>query len=253
MVISEAELRSRLGNGKERVVRIRRNDVVTPAARDFLRAHHFAVEVVDDDMPYREMGRTAIPPKGERRFVDMDGNGYAVKPEHMTHLRDNVLVPKSHPRIAFRGKLDSLQAKMLEAQIAALDEGRAGVVQDVQEVLEFTRDLLAAEVTECPMDGELLLGMREEELCAVSHNPDRHYGVGHLVPDHRMGRTAVVLNSVRTLAREAELAAMPAFFRPAGELERPDLIQALNRLSSAVYIIICRLLGGYYGSVGHGD
>lgn len=253
MVISERELRSLLGEGKERVVRIRRGDIVTPAARDFLRAHRFVVEHVDADGPFREMGRTVIPPSGERRFVDVDGNGYAAKPEHMTHLRGNVLVAKDHPRITFRGKLDTLQARMLEAQIAALDEGRTGVVADVQEVLDFTRDLLAAEVTEQPFGRETLLGMREDELRSVSHNPDRHFGVGHLVPDYRMGRTVVALNTVRALVREAELAAMPAFAGPAGEPVRPDLIKALNRLSSAVYIIVCRLLGGYYGSGKHGD
>ncbi|MCL2194921.1 MAG: hypothetical protein FWB76_03115, partial [Oscillospiraceae bacterium] len=36
------------------------------------------------------------------------------KPEHMTHLNKTQLVPKTHQRIALRGKLDSLQALLLQ-------------------------------------------------------------------------------------------------------------------------------------------
>ncbi|MCD8499300.1 MAG: ATP-binding protein, partial [Clostridiales bacterium] len=51
------------------------------------------------------------------RFVDFEtGSFYLEKPEHMTHLHGNVLVPKNHPRIVFRGKLDSLQAQIVLAQ-----------------------------------------------------------------------------------------------------------------------------------------
>ena len=41
------------------------------------------------------------------------------KPEEMTHLRGNRLVPKTHPRIRFRGQLDSLMAQVLELQCRA--------------------------------------------------------------------------------------------------------------------------------------
>ena len=252
MVICEAELRSRLGGGGERVVRLRDGDILTPAARDFVKTHGFRVESAIAN-PYREMPRTPIPAGGERRFTDPDGNGYAEKPEHMTHLHGNVLVPKDHPRIALRGKLDSFQAMVLAAQMAAGDEGRTGVIADLQDILAYARKVLASEVTEIPFGDEALLAMREDELRAVSHNPLKYYGSGHLMPDYRMGRTVVALNILRTLARETELAAMRAFAGDTGEPKRPDLIRALNRLSSAVYILICRVQGGYYGSGNDGD
>ena len=35
------------------------------------------------------------------------------KPEHMTHLRGEELVFKDHPRIAFRGAIDSLESEII--------------------------------------------------------------------------------------------------------------------------------------------
>ena len=53
-------------------------------------------------------------------------------------------------------------------------------------------------------------------------------------------------------AREAELACYQAFpVRTPAEAgdpgERADLKQALNRLSSAFYVMQCRFVGGHYG------
>ena len=37
---------------------------------------------------------------------------YLEKPEYMTQIEGDMLVVKNHPRIAFRGKLDSLNASV---------------------------------------------------------------------------------------------------------------------------------------------
>ena len=67
------------------------------------------------------------PPEGTgaspASFVGPDGEHYSSKPEHMTHLYGNCLVPKNHPRIILRGKLDSLEAAILWAQATAQREG----------------------------------------------------------------------------------------------------------------------------------
>ena len=54
------------------------------------------------------------------------------------------------------------------------------------------------------------------------------------------------LNLVRTQVRETELAAVEAFFDPTKGPEREDILTALNRLSSAVYVMMCRLKAGKY-------
>ena len=58
-----------------------------------------------------------------------------------------------------------------------------------------------------------------------------------------MGEVGARLNCLRTQARECELYAMKAFSRN-GNTERPDIIQALNRLSSGFYILVLKLTAG---------
>ena len=50
------------------------------------------------------------------------------KPEDMTHLNGDTLVPKTHPRIAFRGAMDSLEAELL-LWAAELPRHRACLVE----------------------------------------------------------------------------------------------------------------------------
>ena len=65
----------------------------------------------------------------------------------------------------------------------------------------------------------------------------------HPIPGWEMGELALRINTLRTRVREAELAAVAAFEAP-GEAPRPDIIRELNRLSSAVYLIFCRVVSG---------
>ena len=60
------------------------------------------------------------------------------------------------------------------------------------------------------------------------------------MPQHTDGEEILLLNRLRCLARQAELAAVKAFTDENGKTDRADLLQALNRLSSAVYILMIR-------------
>jgi ethanolamine utilization cobalamin adenosyltransferase len=53
---------------------------------------------------------------------------------------------------------------------------------------------------------------------------------------------ALQLNFLRTQIRETELAAVNAF----KQTEDYGIVQALNRLSSAAYLMFCRVLAGSY-------
>lgn len=85
------------------------------------------------------------------------------------------------------------------------------------------------------------MGMDQGELRRVSHDIRGEFGIDHPIPGWEMGELALRLNTIRTQVREVELAAAAAFEAP-GEAPRPDLIKELNRLSSGVYIIFCRLV-----------
>lgn len=172
------------------------------------------------------------------------------KPEHMTHLHGTALVPKSHPRIRLRGKLDSFQGKLLEAQLCASESGEQELNEQLSQVLDYCRRILIAEVTEQPLGCPGLLGMDEQELRYVSQHPKEQFGVDHMAPTADMGELCVMLNSLRAESREVELAGVDAFCyetqtKEGGReytVEREDLLQALNRLSSGLYILYCRQL-----------
>ena len=157
------------------------------------------------------------------------------KPEHMTHLNAQVLVPKTHPRIAFRGKLDSLEAELL---LCAQDF--PGLQKELGEVLELARRIIRCDVLEEPLPDGKLCGLNEEELRKRSHFPQDYYGQPHFMPDVRDSREVLRLNRLRCAVREAELAASAAFITPEGSAQRPDILRAMNRMSSMVYLLMIR-------------
>lgn len=221
--------------------RVSGDTFVMPGAKEYLKERGIKLIIGGTDS-YKIMPQSAIPFDGDSKFVDYaTGKGYAYKPEDMTHLRGNLLVPKTHPRIAFRGQLDSLEAKIMETQIIAAEENHPETVDELNELYAFVRAILSAEVNEKPFEGFKLLGMDSGRLRYASHHVHEEYGISHYVPSYTMGKLCVALNSLRTTVREVELSAAAAFTLN-DVTERLDIIEGLNRLSSCVYIIYCRVL-----------
>ena len=175
------------------------------------------------------------------QYIDaLTGEKLDEKPEHMTQLYGNRLISKAHPRIEFRGKLDALIAKSLEVQLTAREQGQAPAAADLQEITDRLWQIMAAEVREECLPEQLLLGMDEDTLRRTSQNVRGAFGMEHPTPDCTMGRLCVEINSLRAQVREAEIAAVRAV------PERLEILRAMNRLSSAVYVIFCRQLSGWY-------
>jgi ethanolamine utilization cobalamin adenosyltransferase len=182
-----------------------------------------------------------MAPPGDGYIDAATGEHLAEKPEHMTHLYDNVLVPKTNPRICLRGKLDSVQALFLQTARAARETGHAQTADDLDDMHAFVRVVLACEVKDEPLPTLALLHLDSAGLRHASHHPQEFAGMPHPVPNSGMPALCLALNYLRTQVREAELAAAKAF--EAGErCQRPDLVEALNRLSSAVYLLFLREL-----------
>ena len=200
-----------------------------------------AAPVNPDIKPY-----VSAQPEQKGRFVsEVDGSFFDHKPEHMTHLHGNVLVMKNHPRIVLRGKLDSLEAAIVQLQVKADRAKLTGLVQDLDNLLNYCRQVLGSEVTEKPLQDQKILGLDEGQLRKMSHDPKEYFGIGHVLPSYGMGEIGADLNALRTQSREVELAAINAFCKE-GQVQREDLLQGLNRLSSAIYILLCRYLSNCY-------
>ena len=164
----------------------------------------------------------------------------------MTHLTGNLLVFKDHKRIIFRGKIDSLEARIVETQVLCHKQGMNKLVEDLQEILTLIGRILRCEVLSEPLEDFVLQGMTEKDLRERSHNPKKYFGIGHEMPTYEMGEIVSKLNVLRTLTRETELSAYEAFKGEYGQVEREDLIRTLNRLSSVFWIMIFKVRTGKY-------
>ena len=218
-----ANIRHREG---KRVFYLGRGDQLPSQARDFLSRERIEILPADRARPdeYRVLG----------------GGRVTEKPEHMTHLHGNVLVPKTHPRIAFRGAIDTLEAELLLAQCALCKPYDS----QVGEILEFTRRLIRCDVLDEQVGDEKLCGLTEQELRVRSHRPQDYYGQPHFMPAAGDGEDLLRVNRARCAARAAELSAVAAFSDREGNPTRPDILKALNRLSSMLYIIMIQLKAG---------
>ena len=211
-----ANIRNRDG---KRVYYLGKGDQLTSTARDFLRRERIEI------LP----GSQARP----ERYRLLSGGYAEEKPEHMTHLNGEVLVPKTHPRIRFRGKMDTLEAELILCQLVpGAPEGALG------EILDLSRKILRCDVLEEPLRQETLCGLTQEEQRGRSHMPQDYYGQPHFMPQASDGSVIAVLNRARCFAREAELAAVEAFSNREGNLLREDIPKALNRMSSMLYLLM---------------
>ncbi|MCR5782056.1 MAG: hypothetical protein K6G90_04890 [Clostridia bacterium] len=244
-ILTDVELRAHWTRSKSNRVIIEPDTVLTPAAKDFIREQGLeTVYLTESERGPDTMTRTPIPRReGKPVYVNAaTGMEQTDKGEIMTHLRGNMLVPKTDLQIAFRGKLDSLQAKIMETQVIAEEEKKHRVTADLEELLAFVRTIVSAEVRDEPLKEIKLLNMGSVQIRRDSQNVKAAFGIDHPVPSYRMGKLCVSLNALRTQVRETELAAAHAFTNEHGCCSRLDIIEALNRLSSCVYIILCRTL-----------
>ena len=105
MLYSEEAVRANIRNrdGK-RVFYLGKGDQLTSSARDWLSRERIEILPAEQARP--------------QRYRLLSGGYVEEKPEHMTHLNGDVLVPKNHPRIVFRGKMDTLESELILCQLA---------------------------------------------------------------------------------------------------------------------------------------
>ena len=226
MLFGEKEVRDNIRNREgKRVFYLGRGDQLTSGARDFLTRERIEI------LP----GEQAKP----EQYALLGGGYVEEKPEHMTHLNAEVLVPKTHPRIAFRGKMDTLEAELILCQLEK-EELKA----PVGEVLALARQIIRCDVLEEPLKWETLCGLTEAQQRRRSHFPQEYYGQPHFMPAAEDGAVIARLNRARCAAREAELAAAAAFSDREGRITREDILKALNRMSSMLYLLMVQWKAG---------
>ena len=220
MLLTEKEVRDNIRNRNgKRVFYLGKGDQLSSTARDFLNRERIEILPAEQAKP--------------ERYLLLNGGCIEEKPEHMTHLNGEYLVPKNHPRILFRGKLDTLEAELILCQLAS-----GQLAKPVGEILALARQLIRCDVLEEPVVSEKLCGLTQTDIRTRSHFPQDYYGQPHFMPGVEDGAVIARLNRARCAAREAELAAVEAFSDREGNPVSTDLLQALNRMSSMLYLLM---------------
>lgn len=258
--ITEAIVRSELKATKPDVYYIPEGKILSPAAREYLNQMQIEIdfernrakrEKLDDQKEVEKkasLKSDSEPKYVKSRYVDYEtGAGYDEKPEHMTQLFSNQLVDKDHPRISYRGQLDHLQAEIIFAQcLIGREENSGGVIADLDDILRVLREMMRCEVLEEEFENETIIGLNHDELRDHSHHPQKYYHVKQmLLPESSMGLTYSLLNLIRTSIREVEVTAVHTF-KESRRVARPDIVRELNRLSSALHIMMCKYQAGEY-------
>lgn len=248
-VITEAMLRDELKRSEITEYRVPEGMMLSPAAREYLQQRKIKISLESASERQREAAapaeRTpemAAPLQAKYRDYET-GALYLVKPEYMTQIEGDMLVVKNHPRIAFRGKLDSLQALIVLDQ-AILNEktGYGKMIADLDDILGVLREIMRCDALNEPMRVEKIIGLTSAELRERSHAPMKFFHVKYMrLPDYKMGIAYALLNQLRTAVREAEVTAVNAF-KNGTNYERQDILEIFNRLSSAVHIMMCTYL-----------
>lgn len=275
MIVTEYELRANWYKNKEKVIVLAPGSVITPSARDFIRSKGIQIQIEGDGIwdinrntfsnaqhskidsrefsqrSQKSLGKAACYPSinnnrapSDAQFVgSRSDEGSKLKPEHMTHLHNRDLVVKTHPVIALRGQLDLFQCELVDVQLLLQELGEEKLLQQLDEIAAFARQLMACEVKQEPFVFQPLLGFSSDELRERSHYPQKFYGVPHTLLSYRQGKVVAKLNLLRARIREVELYAARAFIDQNNNCTRGDLLQAFNRLSSTLYIMVCEVRG----------
>lgn len=263
--ITENWLREQFGLAHGTEVQLPTNARLTPSAQGLLDERHITVKYID------ESGRVFIPKAGQNVTDAASAEALkqvhplttsdewsvpdcllchqkvAQKPDTLTHIDAHHLVSKNDPRLLFRGKLDSViaQAVLTQIQLQSVHSTSEAIQMIVPQLMRYMADVrsalgnaLKAEATGEAMSDVALGNLSDTAIHRMSHNPLKYLGHDHLVPDEKQGVQVALLNVLRAQIREAELYAAQIYITRDFRVKRPDIMQALNRLSSAVYVLM---------------
>lgn len=248
MLITEAELRELWRDGQNPLPAFPNGTRFSPSAQDFLKAHQLDVQFEDTaptGLPQpKEWNKPATFPvvfSGPVPVCMVCGQPLPHKPDHMTQLDAGHFAAKTHPRIKFRGQLDSLHAWVMLAAAEARGYNLPDLAGGLDTLAAYCREIQSAEYHGRPVQPLTLRGKNEAELREISHHPNQQLGLAHLTPGPSDHSILHWLNVLRTQSRELEVIALEIYGpkeHTHDDKEGPGSIpRALNRLSSAVYVL----------------
>ena len=247
-VITESALRTQLKSKTATVYAVNKGDKLTPSASEYLKTKGIELIYSDDERAVNDKVaskgneapvKSADENKISKKYVCYyTGAWFSEKPEFMTQIEGNKLVFKDHQRIAFRGKLDSTEAQALYT-LSLIDDSKKQIKAGLKEIYLHLRKMMRAEVLGEHLEEFSMLSMDQAQLRELSHNPKKYFGNGHFILTGEEDKDVLLLNILRTRLRELEIEGLRAF-RKENTVDRKDIMMNLNRLSSAVYVLMLK-------------
>ncbi len=241
--ITEAWLRANhtLSEGGE--IHLPADSRLTPSARELLESRRLRVKYLDEQGSLFVEDDAAQPQpvhgltSSDERHVaccELCRQPVSHKPDTLTHLTAQKMVAKSDPRLAFRAALDGTIAQAIWLQLELAEKWQPWL-SDIRSRLG---NIMRADALEEALAEQAIVGLSAVDIHRLSHQPLRWLGHDHLVPEVGHGRECVLMNLLRTDIRKTETLAAQVFITRGFEVLRPDILQALNRLSSALYVMM---------------
>ncbi len=187
----------------------------------------------------------------ERITVTEDATGGAVScpslgscsiKAEMTLLDAGVEVPKNHPSIVMRGKLDMLLAQVVltQTQFDPKDRKPAFLKECLNDIHAWVLVTLQGEVTGQTVCATGMGGMDIPTLHLISQEPKKYLGLDHMAAHAAMGGNVALINWLRASVRETEVVAVNCS-------KNMDVLCSLNRLSSALYVLMLLTVAAEHG------
>lgn len=260
-IVTEAQLRDQIRQPKKgMVIRLPADSRLSPSAQDFLKEWNMEVEFEPAIVPagnprppedssakpaWDKPGEFPVVLTGELPRCSTCGMPVKPKPDHMTQLDNQYFTPKTHPRIRFRGKMDSLHALFLLVSAIARRERYPTLSELLSTLAAYCREISSAEYNQRKVAPLELNGKSDDEIRKATHTPKESVGIDHIVPGSHDSELLLWLNWLRTQVREAEITALEAFTAyEASAPQEPELAHAVNRLSNAVYYLELLFVAG---------
>lgn len=254
--ITETWLREKFGLAEGTEVQLPTESLLTPSARELLETRNIRIKYVDEagrtfferETAMGEPTRQQVNPLTSKEGWQIGQcivchQAVTQKPDTLTHLNEHDLVAKNDARLKLRGKLDSAIAYAVWIQTEFEVSYHALVLTHyLSDLRSALGNVLRAEVTGEAMPPVSMGAWDEQKLHAISHHPLQHLGHDHLLPEVSHGKQVARLNMLRTMVREAELCAADIYITQDFSVTRPDIMAGLNRLSSAVYVMMLIVL-----------
>ncbi len=255
-VVTEEQLRAQLRRpARGERVTVPAGAQLSPSAEDFVRSWDLRLvegapatpggatqEHPDWDRP----GTFPVVLSGEPPRCAVCDSPVRAKPDPLTQLDAERFAAKTNPRVALRGRLDTVHAHALLAAARARERGCGALSAALGTLAAYCREIQSAEYADRAAAPLTLAGRDEAAVHRATHDPDGELGIPHVVPEADDDELLHWLNLLRCEARETELAGLAAFPPTEASATRRSVLHALNRLSSGAYLLVLLLRAGAF-------